>query len=96
MKSRELISDAIDAAVNCGWYRAHKHNDKPSEDYIKSEMVHHVSDAFYDLIDTLVFQLAEEKRLELIAEMTGEEQFKKLIEYLALVPVVDFKKEDEE
>ena len=34
----KLVSNCVDAGVNYGWNRAHKHTDSPSEAQIKDEI----------------------------------------------------------
>ena len=47
----EMASDAIHAAIQYGWNRAHKHTDNPPEDAILSNIHTNVMGALCDVFD---------------------------------------------
>lgn len=69
-KAYSYIEEAFAAAVNYGYNRAHKYNESPDEDTIKSAIVTALENELFEVIDGLVFQLAAEKKLRIL---TGED-----------------------
>lgn len=51
LRAYEVISRAVESGVNWGWQHAHKHDDGPSEDTIKSRIVDDVMSELCELID---------------------------------------------
>lgn len=38
----KIMSDCVERGVEYGYMRAYKHNDSPSEDFIKNEIMEHI------------------------------------------------------
>jgi hypothetical protein len=42
-KHRQLLERCLEDGIEYGWRRAHKHEEKPTEDAIKNEILHAIS-----------------------------------------------------
>jgi hypothetical protein len=42
-KMRKLLENCIDSGVELGWRRAHKHTDTPTEETIRTEIIHAIA-----------------------------------------------------
>ncbi len=47
----DLVSDAVERGVSRGWYRAHKHVDRPSEELLKQKIEDEVMNTLSEVID---------------------------------------------
>jgi hypothetical protein len=61
----ELIEERIERGVACGYRRAYKHNDTPSEATLKHEICEAVESKMHDVLDVVVLQMAMEKLVEM-------------------------------
>ena len=37
-----ILEECIEIGINGGWNKAHKHTDKPKEEYIKEQILHYI------------------------------------------------------
>lgn len=46
----KIISESIEASVEIGWKRAHKHVESPSSDHIKDEIIHSIMNNLCEIL----------------------------------------------
>ena len=51
LRAYEIIEDAIDNAVNIGFYRAKKHTDKPTDEHIVESISREIMNSLSEIID---------------------------------------------
>lgn len=51
VKAYDVLSRALDEGIECGWRRAHKHNDKPSDEAVKESVEREVMNSICEFFE---------------------------------------------